>query len=92
MSLLEISLKPGATGCSTPNVARMLCVVSAVCWSLGVSAFLGLLDLRGKTIRRALYSLRRWTLMARDSSERFCRRGSTAMPMVGARSLGMPAA
>jgi hypothetical protein len=83
-SLLAISEKPAAMGCSTPKAARMLCVVSAVCWSLGVSAFLGLLDLRGKTMRRALYSFRRWTLAARASSERFWRRGSTEMPMVGA--------
>lgn len=71
-------------GCSTPNEARSCCVVSAVCWSLGVSAFLGLLDLRGKTMRRALYSFRRSTLAARPSSERFWRRASTEIPMVRA--------
>jgi len=81
---LAISLKPAAMGWATPNEARMLCVVSAVCWSLAVSVFLGLLDLRGKTMRRALYSFRRSTLAASASSERFWRRASTEIPMVGA--------
>ncbi len=81
---METSLKPAAMGCAMPNEPRMLCVVSPACWSLAVSVFLGLLDLRGKTIRRALYSFRRSTLAARPSSERFWRRASTEMPMVGA--------
>lgn len=46
---------------------------------------------RGKTMRRSRYSLRRWTLAFRDSSERFWRRGSTEIPMVGASLRGMPA-
>jgi len=41
-------------GDSTPKEALMDWVVSADCWSLGVSSLVTLLDLRGKTIRRAL--------------------------------------
>lgn len=79
-------------GCEMANEGRICCVVSAVCWSLGVSAFLGLLDLRGKTMRRFLYSFKRSTLAAKASSERFWRRASTEIPMVRAYSLGTPAA
>jgi len=54
MSLFLISLKPAAMGSETPKTSRTLWVVSALCWSLGVSAFLGLFDFLGKRIRRAL--------------------------------------
>ena len=47
---------------------------------------------RGKRMRRFLYSWRRSTLALRDSSERFWRRGSTEIPIVGASLRGMPAA
>lgn len=47
---------------------------------------------RGKTMRRWRYSWRRSTLALRDSSDRFWRRGSTEIPMVGASLRGMPAA
>jgi len=47
---------------------------------------------RGKRMRRFLYSWRRSTLALRDSSERFWRRGSTEMPIVGASLRGIPAA
>jgi hypothetical protein len=42
-------------------------------------------------MRRARYSFRRATLTVRDSWERFCRRASTDMPIVGASLRGIPA-
>ena len=52
---------------------------------------MGLAVRRGNRIRDALYALRRFVLSARLSSERLRRRWSTAMPMVGAIFLEMPA-
>lgn len=48
-------------------------------------------SLRGKRMRRARYSFRRATFAARDSVERFWRRGSTEIPIVGASLRGIPA-
>jgi hypothetical protein len=56
------------------------------------SPALGLAVRRGKRIRDALYALRRLELSARDSSLRLRRRWSTAIPIVGASFLEMPAA
>lgn len=46
----------------------------------------------GKTTSLALYVLSLWTLAWRLSKERFLRRWSTAMPIVGASFLGIAAA
>jgi len=53
------------------------------------------LDLRarlGKTTNLALYVFSLWTLVWRPSKERFLRRWSTAIPIVGASFFGIPAA
>jgi hypothetical protein len=60
--------------------------------SAEASPFFGLLWRRGNRIKRFLYSCRRSTFSFRDSSERFWRRGSTAMPIVCASLRGIPAA
>lgn len=54
---------------------------SALCWPAR----------RGKRISRARYAFRRATFGLRDSVEGLRRRGSTAMPIVGANLRGMPA-
>ena len=59
--------------------------------SLDESVFLCWPTRRGNIIRRAWYALRRSTFALSDSSERLARRGSTAIPMVAAYFLGMPA-
>jgi hypothetical protein len=59
--------------------------------SLVASPFFCCPALRGKRMRRARYSLRRATLAERDSVERFWRRGSTEIPIVGASLRGIPA-
>jgi hypothetical protein len=66
--------------------------LAALTSSAEASPFLGALLLRGKRMTRLRYAFRRSTLAARDSSERFWRRGSTEIPMVGASLRGMPAA
>lgn len=66
--------------------------LAALTSSTEASPFLVLPLRRGKRIRRFLYSWRRSTLALRLSSERFWRRGSTEIPMVGASLRGMPAA
>ena len=60
--------------------------------SAEASPFFCLPALRGNKMRRDVYSLRRATFAARDSSERFWRRGSTEMPMVRASLRGTAAA
>ena len=59
--------------------------------SLDASSFLCLPSLRGKRMRRERYSFRRATLTERDSVERFWRRESTEIPIVGASLRGIPA-
>lgn len=64
---------------------------AALASSALASPFFGVLLLRGKRISRALYAFSRSTLALSDSSLRFCRRGSTEIPTVGASFRGMPA-
>jgi len=52
----------------------------------------GFLAFLGNTTSLERYSLRRSTLRSKPSAERFLRRWSTQMPMVGASVLEMPAA
>lgn len=89
-----------ASACVIFLIGCDLCVFVAVSMSpllafatssLLLSPLTYLPDLRGKTITRARYSLRRATFSARASVDKLARRGSTLIPIVGAYLRGMPA-
>ena len=82
-------------GCSFCGgiIGPRCCSPSAGMSSCDASPGAGFLaDLRGNRIRFSRYALRRSALRVSDSSHRFVRRWSTAMPMVRAKRGGMPAA
>lgn len=76
---------------ATSLSAELSWLLAAATSSLLASPCLCWPSLRGKRIRRARYALRRATFWESDSCDRFWRRESTEIPIVGANLRGIPA-
>lgn len=81
-------VRPGVLSMGKAAATDLSCLASAVT-SAAESPFLTLPTLRGKRINFDLYSVRRATLIWRDSTEVLRRRWSTGMPMERANLRGI---